>query len=169
MPRERPPSFQWYPRDFAAAMHQIGANDPIELAYRRALDATWDEGAYGVGTLDEWLAWGRVPEDLKPSFSRAVAQLCQVQADGSYAQIRMARDRMEQDFRHRSNAEKGRKGGLKSRRTKRVKPSEAQLKHSQPHSSASASANGESQSQRHVESTVGGDSAGRLSSARSQR
>ncbi len=140
MTKDRPPSFQWYPRDFAAAMHQGGVTDEVELAYRRALDASWDSGHYGVGTLAQWIEWGRVKAELEHSYSTALISLTQAQADGTLVQMRMVHDRMEQAMRHRSRVKRGSQGGLKSRRRKRVKQSQAELKLNQPLASASASA-----------------------------
>jgi len=138
--KDRPPSFQWFPRDFAAEMHQLGFTDEIELAYRRALDASWDSGNYGVGTMEEWLKWGRVRPELAEAYSQAIANVSQVQANGSYVQMRMVRDRMEQAIRYKSNALKGSKGGRKSKGGKRRKPTQAVLKQTQPQSFAFASA-----------------------------
>ena len=137
---ERPPSFQWYPRDFAAAMHQLGASDEVELAYRRALDASWDEGCYGVGTPEQWIAWSRVKPEHQAQLELILAKVSQAQANGELVQMRMVRDRMEQALRHQSARKRGAAGGRKSMGGKRRKPRQAQLKQTQPHSSASASA-----------------------------
>jgi hypothetical protein len=149
MAKDRPPSYQWYPRDFAATMHQLGIDGPVEFAYRRALDASWEEGAYGVGSEEDWLRWGRVSEEDKRAFRVAIGSLTISTLDGTLVQLRMARERMEQAMRHEQAREAGGKGGRKSKRPKNIKPRQATLerplsdpqatlKQTQPHSFASA-------------------------------
>lgn len=116
---DRPPAFQWFPRDFASKMRLLQVDDSTELAYRRALDASWDAGAFGVGTEAEWMAWGQVKEaPLKQSFARLLQCEAQVQPDGTLVQMRMVTHRHEQICASRIRAEAGSKGGRKSRRRK---------------------------------------------------
>lgn len=114
MAKDRPKSYQWFPRDFAAAMQRIGADDGFELEYRRALDGAFEDESYGVGSPAEWCAWGRVPSKRCAEFLRLLKTQCLECPDGTLVQIRAARDRMDQELRYRSSAERGRKGGYSS-------------------------------------------------------
>ncbi len=144
---DRPPAYQWFPRDFAAKMQTLGVRDAVELAYRRALDASWDSGAYGVGTLEEWLRWGRVKDSqatLKAGLATLLQHETQAQPDGTLVQFRMVTHRHEQVVRALLAAKHGAKGGRKSRGGKRRKPPftepTANLTQPQPPASAFASA-----------------------------
>ena len=142
---ERPPAFQWFPRDFAAKMRLLNVGDEAELAYRRALDASWDAGNFGCGTLAEWLRWGRATEGpLKAALATLLESETQPQPDGTLVQFRMMLHRHEQIDRRLKAIQYGSEGGRKSRRRNNSKgaPSHPQAtpKAAQPPASAFASA-----------------------------
>lgn len=106
MPRARdkrlngtPPSYQWYPRDFAASV--AGMPPLAELAYRRALDASWMCQSYGVGSESDWMVWSQSTHVDWPSVRPWILRHVEVQPDGTWAQVRMAKERMEQELYHR--------------------------------------------------------------------
>lgn len=142
---DRPPAFQWFPRDFAAKMRTLGIDDATELAYRRALDASWDSGNFGCGTLAEWLRWGRASEgSLKAALGTLLEAETQAQPDGTLVQFRMMLHRHEQITRRLDAIHYGSEGGRKSRRRNRSKgahtPPTGTPKAAQPPASAFASA-----------------------------
>lgn len=96
MAKDQPPSFQWYPRDFAAS---VAGMPPIaELAYRRALDASWLSQSYGVGSESDWTVWSQSSHVEWPSIRPWILRHVEVQPDGTWAQVRMAHERMEQEL-----------------------------------------------------------------------
>jgi len=125
MAKDQPPAFLWYPRDFTASV--AGMSDSHELAYRRALDQSWLEECYGVGQPSLWRRWSRATDEEWPALEAALLPHVEVQKDGTWAQVRMAKERMEQDLYSRGQSERGRKGGL-SRSKRRRSAAKARLK-----------------------------------------
>lgn len=134
---DRPPSYQWYPRDFAASMHKYRFSDSQELAYRRALDASFEAECYGVGTPAQWIEWGGIEPDTPAAaaFVRKLKLVTMECADGTLVQVRQAYARMEQALFYAGKVKAGRSGGLAKASNAR-----AEVKQSLPSASASASA-----------------------------
>lgn len=103
------PWYPWWPRHAAESF--AGLPDLIELALRRALDASWSAGFHGVGTLEQWLRWGRLEarlEDpiLQKAFVGEIKARCQVQPDGeTWVHMRMISclgEQMAKAMRHQA-------------------------------------------------------------------
>lgn len=138
MAKDRPPSLQWYPRDFAAAV--AGMSDSHELAYRRALDQSWVEEAYGVGSEADWKRWCRATDKNWPALRLALLPHVEVQPNGDWAQIRMARTRMEQEIYRTEQGERGRRGMASRWGNRSVTPADNAVITNDNSASASASA-----------------------------
>lgn len=98
------PWYPWWPMDAMASF--AGLTDELELALRRAFDRSWLEGHGGVGTLDQWRAWGCLESE---EFDREVRRRCQVQDDGlTWVHMRMARVFCDQSLARERSARGGR-------------------------------------------------------------
>lgn len=118
-----PPSYQRFPRDLLASLD--GETEDFRLRYSYALDRSWDAGAYGVGTLEEWLGWAllsEAPATLQGAYRVALARHTVDTPDGTIVQIRMARDRMEQALRHRAAVAAGKRSRSKRKGRNALKP-----------------------------------------------
>lgn len=101
----RPPSFQFYPRDFLADVAGILSHGQVG-AYILAMCRSWLTATPGVATEDGWRRmmgylpgeWESVRADFLPFFK--------VGRDGSWTQRRMVMEREAQRRRH-ENARKG--------------------------------------------------------------
>lgn len=109
------PWYPWWPKD--AALSFAGLPPLIELALRRAFDQSWIEGAGGVGTLEDWVRWGRPFLD-RDVFEAEIRARCQLQPDGAtYVHMRLARHFMEQSLAHQSTVRAGKASAAKRRAT----------------------------------------------------
>ena len=145
-----PPSYQRFPRDLIASLD--GETDDFKLRYSYALDRSWDEHAYGVGSFADWCRWGLLgtPDESHPlgtlqaAYREALGRHTVAAPDGTIVQLRMARDRYDMAMRHRAAVESGKK---RLRKRKGDNTSKAPSRHpvatlqpASPLASASASA-----------------------------
>lgn len=113
MAKDRAPSFQFYPRDFRS-------HPPVEAMtfdqrgrYVWALCASWDTDTPGVASEDQWRRWMRYSESQWGRHREAMAPAFHIEADGTWVQGRMARERADQVERFRKASEAGTKGAAK--------------------------------------------------------
>lgn len=86
-----PPCYQRFPRDLRSSLaHET---EDFALRYAWALDASWDDHWYGVGTPDQWCDWARVTASTRDEFLTALKRHTVEMADGTLVQMRMVSDR----------------------------------------------------------------------------
>lgn len=106
MAKDRPPSYQWYPRDFRAEPAVDAMTFDQRGRYHWALDASWLTETYGVAPEDQWRQWMHyTPAEWE--IARAVFLPCFKQVIGGvWIQARMQQERKAQ-IERRKPAQKG--------------------------------------------------------------
>jgi hypothetical protein len=127
MANGRPPSFQFYPRDFLVDTFHL--TDRQFKRYTVGLCRSWESGGYGYGTRSQWLAWmgyssesGEWDNDDSGAIwfmfmhFRPPSTEEDPHPEEIWIQKRMVYERFEQEERHRLAASGGRKRASLSRR-----------------------------------------------------
>ena len=120
--KDRPPSFQFYPRDWMADPAVQGMTWDQRGRYFWALCCSRLTDRPGIAAEDQWRRWMAYSDDEWPVHQPAIAPAFRVRGDGAWAQSRTVEDRREQAARHR-RATAG--ADARWRKTKQLKASEA--------------------------------------------
>jgi len=97
---DKPPSFQFYPRDFVADMNVHGMA-PSEIGrYVWALCCSWLTDTPGEAPEDRWREWMSYSEAEWVSAKDKIRRLFHENGDGTWTQKRMAKERQRQRKRH---------------------------------------------------------------------
>jgi uncharacterized protein YdaU (DUF1376 family) len=111
MPRdERPPSFQFYGRDFRADANVEAMSFDQRGRYVWALCASWDTDAPGIATEEQWRRWMCYSPAQWGRHREVMASAFKIRDDGMWVQSRMQREREAQVHRFQKASESGRKG-----------------------------------------------------------
>lgn len=104
------PWFPWWPGDAARSFR--GLSDLVECALRRAYDESWMDQMAGVGTLADWVRWGRPAPEAEAEFLTQIQARCVQQPDTvTWVHLRLARTWMAQEMSYRQKVAAGRSSG----------------------------------------------------------
>lgn len=115
---ERPPSFQFYPRDFLADMQIHGIGVGLGGRYLWALCCSWMTDTPGVAAEEQWVAWMGLTGEQWISVREKMLACFKVGSDGKLVQKRMVEEREAQRLRH----ERSVMGGKLSAERRATKP-----------------------------------------------
>lgn len=93
---EKPPSYQWYPRDFRAEPAVDAMTFDQRGRYQWALDASWLTQTYGVAPEDEWRTWMHYTPEQWAEVRNVYLPCFRVRPNGLWVQKRMKAQRDEQ-------------------------------------------------------------------------
>lgn len=96
---ERPPSFQFYPKDFRADADVQAMTFDQRGRYIWALCASWDTESPGAATEDQWRRWMQYTVQEWPDHRDAVLACFKVEGD-TWLQERMIAERLRQFARY---------------------------------------------------------------------
>lgn len=133
---ERPPSFQFYPRDFLADMQIHGIGVGLGGRYLWALCCSWMTDTPGVAAEEQWVAWMGLTGEQWISVREKMLACFKVGSDGKLVQKRMVEEREAQRLRH----ERSVMGGKLSAERRATKPAPLEGSTSTAPTPASASA-----------------------------
>jgi uncharacterized protein YdaU (DUF1376 family) len=105
MAKDKPPSFQFYPRDFLADVAGVLTNEQIGR-YTLSLCRSWLSDTPGVASESDWQAWMSYSDEEWVAVRPKLVRLFKLLPSGSWKQKRMVEERDAQ-IRRFDSARKG--------------------------------------------------------------